>query len=186
MREKYVLIAAAVIMIGAMLFGNKKVRILSVLLKQIQVFKNAKTEKFSIWDIICFIIMPICLAIILVIGFECIIDDNLASVLTTVFAFVFTVLFGFASILVGKMEGGNDIEKKVVGETFVSIVSSTVLSLLAAILSIVIIKIDCEKGIEIISCVVYSISFMVVMLLLMITKRTFLIYCDKQDTKNKS
>lgn len=108
------------------------------------------------------------------------------SVLTTVFAFVFTVLFGFASILVGKMEGGNDIEKKVVGETFVSIVSSTVLSLLAAILSIVIIKIDCEKGIEIISCVVYSISFMVVMLLLMITKRTFLIYCDKQDTKNKS
>lgn len=79
MREKYVLIAAAVIMIGAMLFGNKKVRILSVLLKQIQVFKNAKTEKFSIWDIICFIIMPICLAIILVIGFECIIDDNLAS-----------------------------------------------------------------------------------------------------------
>lgn len=43
------------------------------------------------------------LAIILTIGFRCIIDDDLASVLTTVFAFVFTVLFGFAAILVGKI-----------------------------------------------------------------------------------
>ena len=38
---------------------------------------------------------------------------------------------------------------------------------------------------EIISCVVYSFSFMIIMLLLMITKRTFLIYNDKDENEQK-
>lgn len=172
MYGKAVLVIATTVIILLMLFGNAKVRVFSVLVNQIKVFKNAKTEKLSWWDIVCFIIMPICLAIILTIGFRCIIDDDLASVLTAVFAFVFTVLFGFAAILVGKMESNNDIERKVVGETFVSIVSSTILSLLAAILSIIILETESEMAEEIISCVVYSFSFMIIMLLLMITKRT--------------
>ena len=111
MYGKAVLVIATTVIILLMLFGNAKVRVFSVLVNQIKVFKNAKTEKLSWWDIVCFIIMPICLAIILTIGFRCIIDDDLASVLTTVFAFVFTVLFGFAAILVGKMESNNDIER---------------------------------------------------------------------------
>ena len=84
--------------------------------------------------------------VIITIGFESPVDKNLAGVLTTVFAFVFTVLFGFAAILVGKMDGSNGIEKRVVGETFVSIVTSTILSLIAAVLYIVIIKIECETA----------------------------------------
>ena len=117
MYGKAVLVIATTVIILLMLFGNSKVRVFSVLVNQIKVFKNAKTEKLSWWDIVCFIIMPICLAIILTIGFRCIIDDDLASVLTTVFAFVFTVLFGFAAILIGKMESNNDIERKVVGNS---------------------------------------------------------------------
>lgn len=185
MYGKAVLVIATTVIILLMLFGNSKVRVFSVLVNQIKVFKNVKTEKLSWWDIVCFIIMPICLAIILTIGFRCIIDDDLASVLTTVFAFVFTVLFGFAAILVGKMESNNDIERKVVGETFVSIVSSTILSLLAAILSIIILETESEMAEKIISCVVYSFSFMIIMLLLMITKRTFLIYNDKDENEQK-
>lgn len=184
MDGKEALILATTVIILLMLFGNTKVRVFSVLVNQIKVFKNAKTEKLSLWDIVCFIIMPICLAIILTIGFGCIIDDDLASVLTTVFAFVFTVLFGFAAILVGKMESNNEIERKVVGETFVSIVSSTILSLLAAILSIIIHETKAELAEKIISCVVYSVSFMIIMLLLMITKRTFLIYNANNKEKN--
>lgn len=178
-REALVITTAVIILL--MLFGNTKVRVFGVLIEQIKVFKNAKTERLSLWDVICFIIMPICLAVILIMGFNCIIDNELASVLTTVFAFVFTVLFGFAAILVGKMESKNVIERKVVGETFVSIVSSTILSLLAAILSIVILESENEIAEKIISCVIYSFSFMIIMLLLMITKRTFLIYNDKNQ-----
>lgn len=181
MPHKIVLIIIAVIITCLMLFGNKKVRVFPVLIKQLQVFRNAKTEKVSLWDVFCFILMPIVLAILIVLGFDCIINDELAGVLTTVFAFVFTVLFGFAAILVGKINSDNEIEKQVVGETFVSIMSSNILSLIAAVLSIVIIM-TCNKiVIDVLSIVIYSFSFMIIMLLLMISKRTFIIYCTKKN-----
>lgn len=180
MPNKIILIVIAMVIVCAMLLGNRKVRILSVLIKQLQVFKNAKTNKISIWDTICFIILPIILSVIITFGFGCIIDDALAGVLTTVFAFVFTVLFGFAAILVGKIDCDNEIEKQVVGETFVSIMTSNILSLIASILSIVIIITDSGKVKLILAICVYSFSFMIIMLLLMISKRTFIIYCQNK------
>ena len=180
MPNKIVLIIIAVVIVCVMLFGNKKVRVLPVLMKQLQVFKNAKTDKISIWDIICFVVMPIALAVVVTLGFGCKIDNALAGVLTTVFAFVFTVLFGFAAILVGKLYSNNKIEKQVVGETFLSIMTSNILSLIAAVLSIAIIVTNNEIVSMAISICIYSLSFMIIMLLLMISKRTFIIYCSNK------
>lgn len=180
MPSKIILIVMAMVIVCMMLFGNKKVRILSVLIKQLQVFKNAKTDKISVWDIVCFIFFPIVLSVIITFGFGSIIDDTLAGVLTTVFAFVFTVLFGFAAILVGKLDCDNEIEKQVVGETFVSIMTSNILSLISSILSIAIIITGDEKAKLILTICVYSFSFMIIMLLLMISKRTFIIYCENK------
>lgn len=180
MPSKIILIVMAMVIVCMMLFGNKKVRISSVLIKQLQVFKNAKTDKISVWDIVCFIFFPIVLSVIITFGFGSIIDDTLAGVLTTVFAFVFTVLFGFAAILVGKLDCDNEIEKQVVGETFVSIMTSNILSLIASILSIAIIITGDEKAKLILTICVYSFSFMIIMLLLMISKRTFIIYCENK------
>lgn len=180
MAIKWILIVASVIILFVMVLGNKKVRMFPLLISQIKVFKNAKTNKISIWDIICFVLMPVVLAVILTIGFGYRIDIVLAGVLTTVFAFVFTVLFGFAAILVGKIDSENAIEKQVVGETFVSIMTTNILSLLAAILSIVLFFSTIEIVSLIISVVIFSFSFIIIMLLLMISKRTFLIYCNNK------
>lgn len=180
MPNKIVLIAISIVIVFAMLFGNKKVRVLPVLMKQLQVFKNAKTDKISIWDILCFFVMPIALAVVITLGFGCKIDNSLAGVLTTVFAFVFTVLFGFAAILVGKLDSNNEIEKQVVGETFVSIMTSNILSLISALLSIAIIVTNNVVASLVLSICVYSFSFMIIMLLLMISKRTFIIYCSNK------
>lgn len=177
---KIILIIVATIISCIMLLGNSKVRLFSLIWAQVKVFKNAKTNKFSLWDIICFLILPIGLALVIALGFNCIIDENLAGVLTTVFAFVFTVLFGFASILVGKMNSNNELEKKVVGETFVSIMTSNILSLIAAILSIGITFSNNIIASLILSIFIYSLSFMIIMLLLMISKRTFIIYCNNK------
>lgn len=180
MPNKIVLVVLTIGITCGMLFGNKKVRMYSVLMKQLEVFKNARTNKISIWDIFCFVVMPITLAIIIVLGFHCNISDKLAGVLTTVFAFVFTVLFGFAAILVGKLDSKNEIEKQVVGETFVSIMTSNILSLVAAVLSVAIIITKKKIEILILSICIYSFSFMIIMLLLMISKRTFIIYCSNK------
>lgn len=47
MYGKAVLVIATTVIILLMLFGNAKVRVFSVLVNQIKVFKNAKTEKLS-------------------------------------------------------------------------------------------------------------------------------------------
>ena len=54
MYGKAVLVIATTVIILLMLFGNSKVRVFSVLVNQIKVFKNAKTEKLSWWDIVCY------------------------------------------------------------------------------------------------------------------------------------
>ncbi len=148
--------------------------------RQLQVFKNARTNKFSLWDLVCFIFLPIIISVLVVFGLPYQVDVELAETLTTVFSLVFTILFGFAAVIVEKSESENSKKKRIAGETFVSIVSSTVLSLLATIISILLTKIEITLVISILSTILLSISFFIVMLLLMITKRTFVIYCEEE------
>ncbi|WP_242830039.1 hypothetical protein [Butyrivibrio sp. XPD2002] len=178
-----VLSIMAIAIVILMLFCNKKVMIFSILKSQFQVYRNDNTKKTSIWDILCFVFMPIILGGIIVLGFESNIDEKLAGVLTTVFAFIFTVLFGFAAILVGKLNSDNKLEKQVVNETFVSIMTCNILSLCSAIMSIIVIIVKNKNVIAALSICIYSFSFMIVMLLLLITKRTFVIYCSNQKIK---
>lgn len=164
------------VLLVLLMLGNRKVRLYSLLSKQLKVFRNAKKNKASIWDWFCFIVFPICLSVLIVYKINICIDETLSGILTTVFSLVFSVLFGFATIIVGKLDSKNEIEKEVVQETFVSIMSATVLSLVSVILSIIVIKVDSGWAVSLISTIVYSVSFMTIMLLLLVSKRTFIIY----------
>lgn len=165
-----------VILLVIMFFCNRKVRLYSLAKEQILVFKNDKTKKVSFWDCVCFLAFPACVSIILVFKLNFIIDANLANLLTTVFSVVFTVLFGFAAIMVSKIDSQNIIEKQVAEETFVSIVSSTILSLISAILSIILTQVSFDICLKIISTSILFLSLMIIMLILMVTKRTFFLY----------
>ena len=77
-----------------------------------------------------------------------------------------------------KSVNDNPKKKRVVSETFVSIVTSTVLSLFAAVISILLTTIKTILIISILSFALLDLSFTIMMLLLMITKRTFVIYCE--------
>lgn len=178
--KKCILILISVFIILMMIFGNRKVRIAPVFGKFFSVLKNAKTNRFSFWDFVCFNVFPVVLSCIIVFGFDCVIDESLASVLTEVFATVFTVLFGFAAILAGKMESKNAIEKRVVNETFISIMTATLLALLSSVLSIVLIKTSNQILIYVFSLLVYSSSLIMLMDVLMISKRIFIIYSDNE------
>ena len=43
-----------------LMIGNRKVHLILLFSKQVQVFKNAQNNKISVWDILCFIVFPIC------------------------------------------------------------------------------------------------------------------------------
>lgn len=181
MQSKHIWIIAVYILLCMMLFCNRKVRLWSLLTEQIRVFRNDKEKRISLWDCICFLILPVAISVIIVYKLGFIINNNLAELLTTVFSFVFTVLFGFATIMISKIDSQNKIEKQVAKETFVSIVSSTILSLIAAVLSIVLTQAKSAICLQIISSSVVTISLIIIMLLLLITKRVFLLYVDRKD-----
>lgn len=182
MQSKYIIwILAVFFLLCIMLFCNRKVRLWSLLIEQIRVFRNDKKKKISLWDCICFLVFPMVISLIFVYKLGFTINNNLAELLTTVFSIVFTVLFGFAAIMISKIDSQNKTEKQVAEETFVSIVSSTILSLIAAVLSIVLTQVKSVICLQIISSGVITISLIIIMLLLLITKRVFLLYVDRKD-----
>ena len=176
MDDKLIGTLVIVILLVIMFFFNRKVRLFTLVKEQLLVFKNDKKKKISFWDLLCFFVFPMVVAIIFVCKFDFIIDNDLANLLTTVFSVVFTVLFGFAAIMISKIDSQNDIEKQVAEETFVSIVSTTILSLVSAILSIVLTKIGSDVCLKIISGSILFLSLIIIMLTLMVTKRTFFLY----------
>ena len=182
MQSKYIIwILAVFFLLCIMLFCNRKVRLWSLLIEQIRVFRNDKKKKISLWDCICFLVFPMVISLIFVYKLGFTINNNLAELLTTVFSIVFTVLFGFAAIMISKIDSQNKTEKQVAEETFVSIVSSTILSLIAAVLSIVLTHVKSVICLQIISSGVITISLIIIMLLLLITKRVFLLYVDRKN-----
>lgn len=182
MQSKYIIwILAVFFLLCIMLFCNRKVRLWSLLIEQIRVFRNDKKKKISLWDCICFLVFPMVISLIFVYKLGFTINNNLAELLTTVFSVVFTVLFGFAAIMISKIDSQNKTEKQVAEETFVSIVSSTILSLIAAVLSIVLTQVKSVICLQIISSGVITISLIIIMLLLLITKRVFLLYVDRKN-----
>ena len=182
MQSKYIIwILAVFVLLCIMLFCNRKVRLWSLLIEQIRVFRNDKKKKISLWDCICFLVFPMVISLIFVYKLGFTINNNLAELLTTVFSIVFTVLFGFAAIMISKIDSQNKTEKQVAEETFVSIVSSTILSLIAAVLSIVLTQVKSVICLQIISSGVITISLIIIMLLLLITKRVFLLYVDRKN-----
>ena len=178
MNEKYIWIIVIAIFLFMILFFNRKVRLFALTKEQLQVFKNANKKKISLWDLLCFLVFPLIIAIILVYKLDFIVDDALANLLTTVFSVIFTVLFGFATIMISKIDSQNKLEKQVAEETFVSIVSSTVLSLIAAIVAIVLTQMDSATCLQILSTMILALSIMIILLILLITKRTFYLYID--------
>ena len=182
MQSKYIIwILAVFFLLCIMLFCNRKVRLWLLLIEQIRVFRNDKKKKISLWDCICFLVFPMVISLIFVYKLGFTINNNLAELLTTVFSIVFTVLFGFAAIMISKIDSQNKTEKQVAEETFVSIVSSTILSLIAAVLSIVLTQVKSVICLQIISSGVITISLIIIMLLLLITKRVFLLYVDRKN-----
>ena len=169
-----------VVLFLLMMFFNKKVCLIQLFIRQIKVLKNDRTNKISIWDLMCFIIFPIAISALIVFGLHYQIDKDLANTLTTVFSLVFTILFGFSAVIMERSASENTKRKQVIGETFISIVTSTVLSLFAAVISIVLTKINNGLTTSILSFTKFTLSFANFMLLLMITKRTFIIYCDSE------
>lgn len=112
MPDRRIWIFTAVALIFVMLFLNRKVRLWAVLIEQIKVFQNAKSRKFLFGIAYAFWFFLGGGSYICVCKLDFIIEKELAQLLTTVFSIVFTVLFGFAAVMVSKIDSSEKTEKK--------------------------------------------------------------------------
>lgn len=74
------------------------------------------------------------------------------------------------------------LKKQVMDETFVSILTSNVLSLFTAILSIVVLEVYDSIAKKILTACIYSAVLMIAMLILLILKRIFALFIDNDKT----
>ena len=180
MVNKTIWVIITVIIALVMLF-NRKIRVTQILAAQLRVFRNAKTRKTSIWDSICFIVMPVIVAIIISfdLGWE-INSGTFTGILALILVLIATALeFMF---LARRTESDNKVKKQVMDETFVSILTSNVLSLFTAILSIVVLEVYDSIAKKILTACIYSAVFMIALLILMILKRIFALFIDNDKT----
>ena len=162
------------VIILVMLFGNRKARVTQILAAQLRVFRNAKTRKTSIWDSICFVVMPVTVAIIIsfALGWE-INSDTFTGILALILVLIATEL---EFMFLARRTESDNVKKQVMDETFVSILTSNVLSLFTAILSIVVLEVYDSIAKKILTACIYSAVLMIAMLILMILKRIFALY----------
>lgn len=177
---EHIIAILVVICIFAMLC-NRKINVVAIFIEQLKVFKDNRTKKISPWDIISFILCPFFLSLALVIWYEFNINKELAQILTTAFSLIFTLLLAFETILVSKKNSTNDVERKVISQTFVSAVSASIFAMVGIILSIMIMFISNALAIRIVTILVLVSSFITIMLLLMIIKRTFMIFMNDNE-----
>ena len=169
------------VIIALVMLFNRKTRVTQILAAQLRVFRNAKTRKTSIWDSICFVVMPVIVAIIIsfALGWE-INSDTFTGILALILVLIATALeFMF---LARRTESDNKVKKQVMDETFVSILTSNVLSLFTAILSIVVLEVYDSIAKKILTACIYSAVLMIAMLILLILKRIFALFIDNDKT----
>ena len=82
-----------------LMFSNKKIRCLKLLEDLIKIFYNNKTNKISIFDLICFFVCPAVIATSMVVGFDYYFSVEVSNALLTIFSILFTLLFGVMSLL---------------------------------------------------------------------------------------
>lgn len=112
---------------------NPKIQLARIFAEQLKVYKNDKTHKISLFDILSFLIAPTGIAILM--SFSLSYEKVAASAETimTVFSIVATLLLSFLALLVDKSTT-NQKEKKVIDQTFVTISVDIVYSIFVVLL----------------------------------------------------
>ena len=112
---------------------NPKIQLARIFVQQFKVYKNDKTHKISLFDILSFLIAPICIAILVTFSLPYEKVATSAGTIMTVFSIVATLLLSFLALLVDKSTT-NQKEKEVIDQTFVTISVDIVYSIFVVLL----------------------------------------------------
>ena len=155
---------------------DRKTRLLKVFVEQVHIYKNAKKNKESIIDLICFIVVPIFVSWRISYYLSLDLITKNAGTIVTVFSLIATLPLSFLALLADKVLE-RDNEKEVAKEVFVSITVDIIYSL--SVIALVIIAAFSDlSGLagRIMVGIITFFVIKVVLNILMIIKRVFFIW----------
>ena len=167
---------------------NPKVQLTKIFVEQFKVYKNDKTKKISLYDILSFLIIPIALAVLVACSLPYDKIISASDTIITVFSIVATLLLSFLALLVDKSTT-NKTEKELVKQTFVTITIDIVYSIFVVLLFAITYFVDFNCVIK--KIFIGLVAFLIVKILLnvfMILKRVFSVLSnsnsEEKGTKN--
>lgn len=162
---------------------NPKIQLTRIFVEQFKVYKNDKTHKISMFDILSFLIAPICISILTSVSLPYEKVATSAATIMTVFSIVATLLLSFLALLVDKSTT-NQKEKEVIDQTFVTISVDIVYSIFVVMLFVLPDFIEFTDIIE--KIFVGVVAFLIIKILLnvfMILKRVHAILSNTGNSK---
>lgn len=162
---------------------NPKIQLTRIFVEQFKVYKNDKTHKISMFDILSFLIAPICISILTSVSLPYEKVATSAGTIMTVFSIVATLLLSFLALLVDKSTT-NQKEKEVIDQTFVTISVDIVYSIFVVMLFVLPDFIEFTDIIE--KIFVGVVAFLIIKILLnvfMILKRVHAILSNDGNSK---
>lgn len=162
---------------------NPKIQLTRIFVEQFKVYKNDKTHKNSMFDILSFLIAPICISILTSVSLPYEKVATSAGTIMTVFSIVATLLLSFLALLVDKSTT-NQKEKEVIDQTFVTISVDIVYSIFVVMLFVLPDFIEFTDIIE--KIFVGVVAFLIIKILLnvfMILKRVHAILSNTGNSK---
>lgn len=162
---------------------NPKIQLTRIFVEQFKVYKNDKTHKISMFDILSFLIAPICISILTFVSLPYEKVATSAGTIMTVFSIVATLLLSFLALLVDKSTT-NQKEKEVIDQTFVTISVDIVYSIFVVMLFVLPDFIEFTDIIE--KIFVGVVAFLIIKILLnvfMILKRVHAILSNTGNSK---
>lgn len=162
---------------------NPKIQLTRIFVEQFKVYKNDKTHKISMFDILSFLIAPICISILTSVSLPYEKVATSAGTIMTVFSIVATLLLSFLALLVDKSTT-NQKEKEVIDQTFVTISVDIVYSIFVVMLFVLPDFIEFTDIIE--KKFVGVVAFLIIKILLnvfMILKRVHAILSNAGNSK---
>lgn len=162
---------------------NPKIQLTRIFVEQFKVYKNDKTHKISMFDLLSFLIAPICISILTSVSLPYEKVATSAGTIMTVFSIVATLLLSFLALLVDKSTT-NQKEKEVIDQTFVTISVDIVYSIFVVMLFVLPDFIEFTDIIE--KIFVGVVAFLIIKILLnvfMILKRVHAILSNAGNSK---
>ena len=155
---------------------NPKTRLIRVLREQFRIYKNDRNGKLYWIDIVCFICMPLGLAVLISVNLPLREIIEHAGTIITVFSLIATLPLSFLALLIDKILQSKK-EQEVAKETFVSITLDILYSM--TVIGIIIVASLCNVPEGMQKAIVGVVAFLVIkiaMNILMILKRVFSIW----------